>query len=80
LQQIDRAEQIAALFHAAYERLAPEHGYQTRQESARDWHEVPANNRSLMVAVAAHLIEAGVIRPGPAVADPVVHEPDDPGF
>ena len=30
-------EAVAAAFHEAYERLAPEYGYKTREESAVHW-------------------------------------------
>lgn len=55
------AESIARAFHEAYERLAPEHDYKTREASAVPWEDVPAANRSLMIAVAADLLEQGVI-------------------
>ncbi len=38
------AEQLAERFHEAYERLAPEHGYATRPESAVPWADVPEQN------------------------------------
>lgn len=44
----DPALLIAQHFHEAYERLAPESGYETRKESAVAWEDVPENNRSLM--------------------------------
>jgi hypothetical protein len=47
------AEELAALFHATHERLAPSFGYETRRESAVPWAQVPESNRLLMVAVAA---------------------------
>jgi hypothetical protein len=53
---------IARMFHEAYERLAPEFGYRTREESAVPWEKVPAKNRDLMTAtvgeVRAHLAAA----------------------
>lgn len=58
------AEQVAREFHAAYERLAPGHGYETRQASAKPWEEVPDNNRSLMVATVQDLLDRGVIAVG----------------
>jgi uncharacterized Zn finger protein (UPF0148 family) len=63
------AEQLARKFHETYERLAPEHGYETRKESARPWSEVPAKNKALMVAVCAEILEdlglaADLPRPG----------------
>lgn len=59
-----REEEIAKEFHDVYERLAPEHSYETREESAKPWEEVPENNRNLMIAVVEELIDTGVIRPG----------------
>lgn len=50
------AEQMAAAFHASYERLAPAHGYQTRERSAVPWSEVPADNRRLMIATCAEVL------------------------
>jgi tryptophan 2,3-dioxygenase len=55
------AEAVAKAFHETYERLAPQHQYETRRASAVPWEQVPANNRRLMVAVVADLIERGVI-------------------
>lgn len=55
------AERIARAFHEAYERLAPEHGYETRRASAVPWPEVPAHNRALMVATVRALLDAGTI-------------------
>lgn len=54
------AERLAKRFHDAYERLAPEHGYETRKESAKLWDEVPEQNRSLMIAVCQELIDEGL--------------------
>lgn len=64
--EVDAAEadRVAAAFHAAYERRAPEFGYATRQASAVPWTQVPAGNKSLMTAVAAELIGSGVISVG----------------
>ena len=56
------AEQIAQAFHEAYERLAPAHGYETREASAKPWADVPEQNKGLMIAVVAELIDQGVIR------------------
>jgi len=57
-----RADQIAREFHEAYERLAPDFGHRTREESAVPWEEVPSGNRGLMVATVTTLLERGVIR------------------
>lgn len=58
------AEQIAEAFHDAYEQLAPAHGYQTREDSAKPWREVPEPNRALMVATVQQLLDQEVIWPG----------------
>lgn len=58
---MDKAEQIAKAFHDAYERLAPKHGYETREASRKPWEEVPENNRELMTAVVTELLDDGVI-------------------
>jgi hypothetical protein len=50
------AEKMAQKFHEAYERLAPQFGYQTRTESAVPWEEVPEQNRKLMTAVCAEVM------------------------
>ncbi len=62
------AEMIAGLFHATYETLAPEHGYETRKASAVAWEDVPANNKALMIATVQHMLDMGTIKPGPIVA------------
>lgn len=59
------AQSIAREFHGAYERLAPSHGYRTREESAVPWAEVPKANRDLMVATVRDLLARGIILPGP---------------
>lgn len=62
------AEQIARAFHEAHERLAPEHGYRTREASAVPWDEVPEANRALMVATCRDLTARAVIVPGTRLA------------
>lgn len=58
---IPTAEEVARLFHETYERLAPEHGYETRPESATAWDDVPARNKALMVATADEVLrELGI--------------------
>lgn len=54
-------EMIARAFHETYERLAPQHGYETREASAKPWEEVPEQNRALMVAVVGELLSKWVI-------------------
>jgi len=51
------AEELARLFHQTYEELAPHFGYETRPDSAVSWDRVPEPNRSLMIAVAEHVLE-----------------------
>lgn len=55
------AERIAREFHETYERLAPDHGYETRADSRVQWSNVPDNNRSLMVAVVDDLLRRGIV-------------------
>lgn len=55
-------ERVARAFHEAYERLAPDFGYRTREASAVPWAEVPEANRLLMRAVVRDLMQAGVVR------------------
>lgn len=50
------AEQLAELFHATYEQLAPEFGYETREGSKGDFTSVPENQRKLMVAVSQTIL------------------------
>jgi hypothetical protein len=54
-------ERIAQAFHEAYERLAPEFGYKTREASAVPWERVPKANRDLMCAVVEELLSDCVI-------------------
>jgi hypothetical protein len=46
------AESIARRFHEKYEYLAWQFAYETRPASAVPWHQVPQNNRDLMIATA----------------------------
>src|SRR5580698_3003320 len=66
VQEMDSriAESVAQRFHEAYEALAPEFGYRTREESARPWAEVPEQNRRLMVATVRKLLDDGAIAAG----------------
>lgn len=54
-------EVIAQAFHEAYEELAPRFNYETREESAVEWDDVPVDNRDLMIATVTKLLEDGVI-------------------
>lgn len=63
-QRMHASARIARAFHYTYERLAPEHGYETRKESSVPWHDVPENNRALMVATVRSLLRDGTIIPG----------------
>ena len=51
------AELLAKMFHETYERLAPQHGYETRKESAKPWIDVPERNKALMIAVCSEIIK-----------------------
>lgn len=63
-QATEDVERITRRFHETYERLAPEHGYETRRESAKLWEEVPEQNANLMRAVVQSLLHEDVIRVG----------------
>ena len=65
------AHDLAQSFHEAYEFLAPQHGYKTREESAVRWADVPARNKALMVATVDSLLKIGLVVRGSAVHDPV---------
>jgi hypothetical protein len=64
----DRAALVEALarrFHDTYERLAPEHGWQTQESTrAKPWQDVPRHNRELMLATIAALLDDGTIGVG----------------
>lgn len=62
---MSQAEQVARAFHETYERLAPDHGYSTREASAKPWADVPEQNKGLMIAVVAELLERGTITAHP---------------
>jgi hypothetical protein len=49
-------EELARFFHETYERLAPEYQYETREDSAVPWDEVPEDNKRLMIATAAEVL------------------------
>lgn len=46
-----KPEELAEKFHTIYEKLAPQFGYKTKEESAKPWGEVPEQNKQLMIAV-----------------------------
>lgn len=50
-------EELAQAFHETYERLAPIFNYETRDESAVDWEDVPESNKQLMIAVVSEIRE-----------------------
>lgn len=71
------AEQLARLFHHAYERIAPVYGY----AQGRTWDHLPADYRQMLTAVMADLNLA--LRPGrqgsePHAGDTVVFLLTDP--
>lgn len=53
----DIYELVARHFHEAYERLAPDFGYKTREASAVPWEDVPEANKRLMEATVAEVFE-----------------------
>ncbi len=57
LRDVLTAESLAQRFHEVYEKLAPSFGYETREESAKPWADVPPNNRALMIATADVLLD-----------------------
>jgi len=63
-QPAAHAAAVAQAFHESYERLAPEHGYETREASAKPWEDVPEQNRGLMIATVQALLDGGVIAIG----------------
>lgn len=50
------AEELARRFHEHYEKLAPVHGYKTREASAVPWEDVPDSNKQLMIATCAAVL------------------------
>ena len=54
------AEGLAREFHEKYEKLAPEFGYETREET-REFDPESKNGR-LMIAVCGTLLDIGVVR------------------
>ena len=52
-----QASNLAQTFHETYERLAPDFGYRTREASAKPWDDVPEQNRALMIATCAEIIQ-----------------------
>lgn len=54
-----RPEHIARRFHEVYEELAPVYGWQTQERSAVPWHDVPPENKGLMVETVTRLIHEG---------------------
>lgn len=56
------ADIVAAAFHDHYERLAPQFGYETREDSRKAWGDVPEQNRALMRATVRSLMAANLIQ------------------
>ena len=53
LEAVEKAltsERLPRAFHEAYEALAPQFGYETREASAVAWEDVPVPNKNLMEA------------------------------
>lgn len=49
-------EQLAELFHATYESLAPKYNYSTRISSRTSWENVPERNKAMMVATCKEVL------------------------
>lgn len=77
-RDLEHADVVARAFHEKYEQLAPMHGWETQHRSRREWEDVPAENRALMVHVADDLIGEGIIWPGPTLTEDA--PPVDPGL
>lgn len=58
------ATSIAAKFHAAYEALAPDHGWKPQAATSVPFDYLPEANRSLMIATVTQLLVRHVIEPG----------------
>lgn len=74
------AEALARLFHETYERLAPDHGYRTREASAVPWADVPSANKSLMIAVAGEVRQALGLSGGATTLWEVLHVSQRGGY
>jgi hypothetical protein len=58
-------EALARRFHDTYERLAPDHGWQTQETTrGKPWEEVPEHNRRLMLATIDAMLDDGSIEVG----------------
>ncbi len=57
-------ERLAQAFHEAYEELAPQFGYKTREASAVPWADVPENNKRLMIATCERVARAAIEEEG----------------
>lgn len=53
-KQLEEASSLAVLFHNTYERLAPEYGYETREETKQFNPDTP--NGKLMIAVCKYIL------------------------
>lgn len=75
---------VAVEFHEAYERLAPQFGWETQDASKGDWTGLPKNQKLLMEAVVRDLRDRGIISvpepPGAFTMAPHPFEPSDEDF
>ena len=58
-----RNTQVARLFHEHYERLAPEYGYETKEESQVDFDDLEVNHRRLMIATVGGGTRGSAVHP-----------------
>lgn len=54
-------DDVARKFHETYEEKSAGHGWETQKASRREWPDVPAENKNLMLDVVRTLVENGVI-------------------
>lgn len=59
------AEDLARLFHASYEAIAPMLGYQTRRATAVPWDQLAPPSRWLMILTADQVLSTGAVVRGP---------------
>jgi hypothetical protein len=56
MKELPSREELARFFHEQYEYFAPFFDYETREDSAVEWEDVPEKNKELMKTVAMMVI------------------------
>lgn len=64
---VDDAEHLARAWHRAYQKLAPQHGWQPPVASSGDWENVPAEYAAALIATAQRLLDHSVVQFGSKV-------------